>query len=138
MAAAGPSGRTAKIIGVHNYSQVNRRITEKNASGRYPGIARILAAIRKTNKVAKLWLTETGGLASFGNGFPCDLNRQASRTKYMFDLIKTYDKVVERLYSYNWFGDGCSGAFDGGLVESDGKARPALTAFKRGIKNTQK
>jgi hypothetical protein len=138
MTAAGPSGRTAKIIGVHNYSQVNRRITEKNASGRYPGVARILAAIRKSNKVAKLWLTETGGLASFGNGFPCSLSRQASRTKYMFDLIKTYDKVIERLYSYNWFGNGCSGAFDGGLVEANGKARPALTAFKRGIKNTQK
>jgi len=138
MKAAGPSGRTARIIGVHNYSQVNRKITEKNASARYPGVARILAAIRKSNKVAKLWLTETGGLASFGSGFPCDLNRQASRTKYMFDLIKTYDKVVERLYSYNWFGAGCSGSFDGGLVEADGTVRPAFTAFKRGLKNTQK
>jgi hypothetical protein len=138
MAAAGPSGRTAKIIGVHNYSQVNRRITEKNASGRYPGVARILAAIRKTNKVAKLWLTETGGLASFGNAFPCDRARQASRTTYMFDLIKKYDKVIERLYSYNWFGNGCTPAFDGGLVEANGTPRKAYTAFKKGLKNTQR
>ena len=65
--AAGSVGKKAKIIGVHNYSQVNRRITEKNASSRYPGVARILKAIRKRNSVAKLWLTETGGLASFGS-----------------------------------------------------------------------
>ena len=70
--AAGSLGKKAKIIGVHNYSQVNRRITEKNASNRYPGVARILKAIRKKNSVAKLWLTETGGLASFGSGFVCD------------------------------------------------------------------
>jgi hypothetical protein len=138
LAAAGPSGRTAKIIGVHNYSEVNRRITEKNASSRYPGVARILKAIRTKNKVAKLWLTETGGLASFGNAFKCDRKRQASRTQYMFDLIKKYDASIERLYSYNWFGNGCTPAFDGGLVEADGKPRAAFTTFKRAIKNTQK
>jgi hypothetical protein len=134
--AAGKAGKTAKVIGVHNYSQVNRRITEKNASSRYPGVARILKAIRKKNKVAKLWLTETGGLASFGSAFPCDRSRQANRTKYMFDLIKKYDKNIERLYTYNWFGNGCTPAFDGGLVEANGASRPALAAFKKGIKNT--
>jgi hypothetical protein len=136
--AAGSAGKTAKIIGVHNYSQVNRKITEKNASNRYPGVARILKAIRRRNSVAKLWLTETGGLASFGSAFKCDRSRQASRTKYMFDLIKKYDKNIERLYTYNWFGNGCTPAFDGGLVEANGATRPALATFKSGIKNTQK
>lgn len=137
MKAAGKSGKTAKVIGVHNYSQVNRKITEKNASNKYPGVARILKAIRKKNRVAKLWLTETGGVASFGGAFPCDKSRQASRTKYMFDLIKKYDKNIERLYTYNWFGNGCVG-FDAGLVEANGAPRPALAAFKKGIKSTQK
>jgi hypothetical protein len=134
--AAGSAGKTAKIIGVHNYSQVNRRITEKNASNRYPGVARILKAIRKKNHVAKLWLTETGGLASFGSGFTCDLSRQANRTKYMFDLIKKYDKDIERLYSYNYFGNGCTPAFDGGIVDENGKPRPAYDTFKSQLKNT--
>jgi hypothetical protein len=134
--AAGNAGKTAKIIGVHNYSQVNRKITEKNASSRYPGVARIIKAIRKKNKVAKLWLTETGGLASFGNAFSCDRSRQAGRTKYMFDLIKKYDKNIERLYTYNWFGNGCTPSFDGGLVEANGRSRPALATFKKGLKNT--
>ena len=117
--AAGPSGRTAKIIGIHNYSQVNRRITAKKASNRYPGTARIIKAVRKRNKAAKFWYTETGGLAKFGGSFPCDKSRQANRTSFMFDMIKTYDKDVERLYSYNWFGADCE-LFDAGLVEADG------------------
>jgi hypothetical protein len=136
--AAGSAGKTAKVIGVHNYSQVNRRITEKNASNKYPGVARILKAIRKRNKVAKLWLTETGGVAAFGGAFPCDTQRQASRTKYMFDLIKKYDKNIERLYSYNWFGFGCSTGFDAGLVDEKGVPRPAYATFKAGLKNTQR
>ncbi|HVF77949.1 MAG TPA: glycosyl hydrolase [Solirubrobacteraceae bacterium] len=134
--AAGSNGKKARIVGVHNYSQVNRRITEKNASNRYPGVARILKAIRKRNKVAKLWLTETGGLASFGRAFRCDRKRQASRTKYMFDLIKKYDRNIERLYSYNYFGNGCTPAFDGGLVEADGTPRAAYNTFKSQLKNT--
>ena len=134
--AAGSLGKKARIIGVHNYSQVNRRITEKNASSRYPGVARILKAIRKRNKVAKLWLTETGGLASFGRSFRCDLKRQASRTKYMFQLIKKYDKNIERLYSYNYYGNGCTPQFDGGLVENDGTPRAAYNTFKSQLKNT--
>jgi hypothetical protein len=136
--AAGSLGKKAKIIGVHNYSQVNRRITEKNASNRYPGVARILKAIRKKNTVAKLWLTETGGLASFGSGFKCDRSRQANRTKYMFDLIKKYDKNIERLYSYNYFGNGCTPQFDGGIVEADGTPRAAYNTFKSQLKNTQR
>ncbi|MBW3609681.1 MAG: hypothetical protein KY463_15350, partial [Actinobacteria bacterium] len=90
MKAAGSSGRSARIIGIHNYSQVNRRITAKKASNRYPGTARIIKAVRKKNKKAKFWYTETGGLASFGRAFRCDLKRQANRTKFMFGMIKTY------------------------------------------------
>jgi hypothetical protein len=139
MSAAGSSGRSAKIIGIHNYSQVNRRITAKKASARYPGTARIIKAVRKKNKRAKFWYTETGGLASFGT-FECDRKRQANRTKFMFDMIKTYDRDVERLYSYNWFGTengGCDG-FDAGLVEAGGSKRPAYTTFKNGLKSASR
>jgi hypothetical protein len=135
--AAGSAGRTAKIIGIHNYSQVNRRITEKNASNRYPGTARIVKAVRKRNKVAKFWYTETGGVAQFGSKFPCDKSRQASRTKFMFAMLKKYDKNIERLYSYNWFGNNCDG-FDAGLVERNGSTRAAYNVFKANLKNVTK
>jgi hypothetical protein len=137
--AAGSSGRSAKVFGIHNYSQVNRRITAKKASRRYPGTARIVKAVRKQNKKAKFWYTETGGLASFGM-FECDKKRQANRTKFMFDMIKTYDRDVERLYSYNWFGTGNGGCdgFDAGLVEANGQVRPAFATFKKGLKNASR
>ena len=141
--AAGSSGRSAKIIGVHNYSEVNRRLKAKRSESslkRYPGTARIIKAIRKKNKKAKLWYTETGGVANFGSAFPCDRARQANRTKFMFDMIKRYDKDVERLYSYNWFGTangGCEG-FDAGLVEANGTPRAAFAVFRNGLKNASR
>jgi hypothetical protein len=135
--AAGAAGRTAKIIGIHNYSQVNRRITERNASNRYPGTERIIKAVRKRNKVAKFWYTETGGVAQFGSAFPCDKSRQASRTKFMFTMLKKYDKNIERLYSYNWFGNNCDG-FDAGLVDRNGSTRPSYNVFKANLKNVTK
>jgi hypothetical protein len=137
MAAAGPSGRTAKIIGIHNYSQVNRKITEKNASSRYPGIARIVKAVRLKNKVSKFWLTETGGVVNFGGDLPCNQSRAANRTKFMFGLLKTYDKYIDRLYSYNWFGNACDG-FDAGLVNANGTARPAYAVYKAQLKNVKR
>jgi hypothetical protein len=127
-AAAGPSGATAKVIGIHNYSQVNRRITAKQASDKYPGTARIIAAVRKSNRVAKFWYTETGGVVNFGS-LTCDTARAANRLKFMFDLLKTYDKDVDRLYSYNWYGADCTG-FDAGLVEADGTLRRGYNVFK--------
>jgi hypothetical protein len=135
--AAGAAGRTAKIIGIHNYSQVNRRITERNASNRYPGTERIIKAVRKRNRVAKFWYTETGGVAQFGSAFPCDKSRQASRTKFMFTMLKKYDKNIERLYSYNWFGNNCDG-FDAGLVDRNGSTRPSYNVFKANLKNVTK
>ncbi len=140
MKAAGSAGRSARVIGIHNYSQVNRRITAKKASKRYPGTARIIKAVRKKNKKAKFWYTETGGLASFGRAFRCDLKRQANRTKFMFGMIKTYDKDVERLYTYNWFGTTPSrcNSFDAGLVDADGTPRPAYAVFKKGLKSASR
>lgn len=137
LAAAGSAGKTARIVGIHNYSQVNRRITEKKASNTYPGTARIIKAIRKQNKVAKFWYTETGGVVNFGGSLPCNKNRAASRTRFMFDLLKTYDKQIDRLYSYNWYGAGCNG-FDAGLVEANGTPRPAYGVFKSQLKNVRR
>ena len=135
--SAGSAGKKAKVFGIHNYSQVNRRITAKKASDRYPGTARIIKAFRKKNTRAKYWYTETGGLATFGSAFPCNKDRQANRTKFMFSMLKTHDRDVERLYSYNWFGAGCE-MFDAGLVEEDGRPRSAYSAFKKGLKNTSR
>lgn len=138
--AAGSLGKSARIIGIHNYSEVNRKLKAKRSASsfkRYPGTARIIRAFRtRGNKKAKFWYTETGGVAKFGS-FNCNMSRQSNTTKYMFTLAKRYDRDVERLYSYNWFGTAprCNG-FDAGLVETDGATRSAYSAFRSGLKNT--
>jgi len=132
LAAAGSSGKSAKIIGIHNYSEVNRRI--KKGTDRYPGTARIIKAVRKKNKKAKFWYTETGGVVNFGSNFPCDKRRPVSRTKFLFELVNKYQKDVVRLYNYNFTGANCDG-FDAGLTEADGSIRPAYKEFKKHLKN---
>ena len=131
-AAAGAAGKSAKVIGIHNYSEVNRRI--KKGTDRYPGTARIIKAVRKQNKKAKFWYTETGGIVNFGGAFACSMSRPVSRTKFLFELVKKFQKDVVRLYNYNFTGADCDG-FDAGLTNSDGTIRPAFKEFKKQLKN---
>jgi hypothetical protein len=119
-----------KVVGIHNYSDVNR--------GRTTGTAKIINTVRRYNKHTKFWFTETGALASFGASFPYSESRQASRIKNMFTFATRYkNKGVERIYSYNFFGIengtscGRTCQFDAGLVDPDGTPRPVFTTFKQ-------
>lgn len=125
---AGTHGRSAKIIGIHNYSEVNRR--------RATATTGIIRETRKFNRTAKFWYTETGGLARFeAPGLnTLDLARQANRTQYMFDLAKRFRKDVTRLYSYNWVGTDGQTRFDAGLSNADGSPRPALDVVARNLR----
>lgn len=123
---AGKAGRMMRVLGVHNYSEVNRRQKSKTRG--------IIKVLRRYNKRAKIWYTETGGLASFGRSFPCSESRQASRTSYMFKLAKQFDRHIARLYTYNWTGTDCSTRFDAGLVRLDGSTRPAYNVLRSRLK----
>ncbi len=135
---AGSSGRSSKVIvGIHNYSEVNRKLGDSKRSKstsfkKYPGTRRIIRAVRKKNRRAKFWYTETGGAAKVSS-LSCNKTRQSNRTKFMFDRAKKYDKDIERLYSYNWFGSDCD-RFDAGLVEKNGQPRKAYKTFKSKLK----
>ncbi len=135
--AAGKSeSARVRVVGIHNYSEVNRRIGLKaKYSNRYPGTLRIIKAVQKSNKKAKFWYTETGGLTKQGNAFPCSDSRAANRTQYMFTLAKRYKKYIQRLYTYNWTPSAvCEESdFDGGLVNVDGTLRPAYAIIKRNL-----
>ena len=118
-----------KVVGIHNYSDVNR--------GRSSGTAKIIRTVRAYNRRARFWFTETGAVASFGSAFPYGETRQASRIRNMFSLARRYRRLgVQRVYSYNWFGVtngpcsvGCP--FDAGLVDADGSRRPVYAQFKQ-------
>jgi len=137
--AAGKSeSARVRVVGIHNYSEVNRRIGLKaKSSNTYPGTLRIIKAVQKSNKRAKFWYTETGGLTKQGSAFPCSDSRAANRTKYMFTLAKRYQRYIQRLYTYNWTPSAvCDESdFDGGLVNVDGTVRPAYNVFRTSLRS---
>jgi hypothetical protein len=98
------------LYALHNYTDVNRF--------RSTGTKDVLAAIPGKT----LWLTETGGLYSYGASFPPSLSRQAQAETQMFELAKLSPNIT-RLYVYSWTG---GGTFDAGLENADGSPRPAL------------
>ena len=123
-----------KVVGIHNYSDVNR--------SRSTGTAKIIRTARKYNRATKFWFTETGALASFRSAFPYNEARQASRMRNMFTYATRYRASgVERVYSYNYFGiengTGCGSSclFDAGLVDPDGTPRPVYNVFKAKLAN---
>ena len=123
--AAGSAGRTMTVVGIHNYSEVNRRYTKNTRD--------IISTVRKYNRRANFWYTETGGVAEFSTAFPCNVNRQANRTQYMFDLAKRFKTYVKRVYNYNYYGTDCSTRFDAGLVNANGTPRPAYNVYKANL-----
>lgn len=117
--------RHATIIGIHNYSDTNRR--------RSRGTRTIIAAVRRYDRRARFWMTETGGVVNFGRSFPCNVRRAASSVGYMFRLAREFRHSVSRLYAYNWYGSDCNG-FDAGLVSASGARRPGWYAFRKSVR----
>ena len=88
----------AKIFGLHNYQDVNRKSTADTRA--------MLATVG-----GQVWLTETGGILTFLPSFPRNATRQANRTKWMFQLANRYDtrqrglrSKITRLYNYDYTG----------------------------------
>jgi hypothetical protein len=131
--ALGKKKGLAKLVGIHNYSDTNRR--------RSTGTQLILRTVKRHNRRADFWLTETGGIAKFGRQFPCSSKkpgkaekRQANAVKYMFTLTRKFRRDIKRLYVYNYTGADCKTRFDAGLVRSNGKPRPAYKVVKNALK----
>jgi hypothetical protein len=107
------------IWGLHNYADTNRF--------RDSGLRELLATVP-----GDVWLTETGGLVSFGRSFPPDEARAAKALRYAIKLARANDRV-KRLYLYNWTGAPRGARFDAGLVAPDGTARPAYDALRAAL-----
>lgn len=127
--ALSPAYRSrARLVGIHNYGDVNRNRTTFTRS--------IIAQARAYNSRSRFWFTETGGIVKFGRSFPCDTSRAAARLKNMFSLARTYRRSgVERLYVYNFTGAGCESRFDAGLVEPDGTPRAGYHYLRSALRN---
>jgi hypothetical protein len=122
-AALGSRRGLAAIVGIHNYSDTNRF--------RDLGTTAIIKAVKRYNRRTIFWLTETGGVVSFGRAFPCSTSRAARAIKYMFTLVKRHRADIKRLYAYNYFGTApkaCIG-FDAGLVSANDTPRAGYKVF---------
>ena len=94
------------IWGLHNYSDVNRL-----ESWRTRQLVRALGG--------QVWLTETGGLVSFGEAFPnrngSGLTRAAKALAYLFKVTASQPQI-KRLYLYSWRGGNSQTRFDSALT----------------------
>ena len=119
---------TPKLWGLHNYADVNRR--------RSVGTRTMLRIVQ-----GQVWLTETGGIVSFGRQWPFSESRAANRTRYMFGLTNRHTRKlrgmksrVTRLYIYQWTGREKGTLFDSGLVDDKGDVRRAYRVVKHRMK----
>jgi hypothetical protein len=113
----------ARIVGIHNYGDVNRRRTTYTRN--------MVRTAHRYNRSAQIWFTETGGIVKFGTSFPCSPRRAAARLRNMFSLAKAYRRSgVRRVYVYNWTGAGCGARFDAGLTNPDGSPRPGYWTLR--------
>jgi hypothetical protein len=113
--------RRAAIVGIHNYADVNRLRTR--------GTRAVMRAVRRYNKRAQFWLTETGGFVHFKPVFPCNERRAANRLRYLFRLVRALRRDIRRVYYHQWSGENCR-KFDAGLVRRNGKPRPAYHVLR--------
>jgi hypothetical protein len=132
--------RRARTVGLHNYSDTNRRSTKGTASA--------IKAVKKYVKSPNIWLTETGGIVKLGSGFPCNPASPASvkraETKadnsiaWMFRTATRYRSDIDRIYVYQWTGTSCLDTrYDYGLVRADGSRRPGYYEVRNTISKTK-
>ena len=120
--------RRARVVGINNYGDVNRRRTTFTRS--------IIRQARHFNRRSRFWLTETGGIVKFGRSFPCSTSRAASRLSWMFHLARLFRRSgLQRVYIYNWTSHGCSARFDAGLTGPSGATRAGYGVVRREMRN---
>ena len=118
--------RRASVVGIHNYSDINRRRTT--------GTQTIMRTVRRFNRRATFWLTETGGVVALGTSWKYSPKRAAARLGYLFRVTKRFRRSIKRLYIYNWTGAPRGARFDAGLVNPDGSRRPGYAVVRRNMK----
>lgn len=117
---------TPRLWGVHNYTDTNRFVKDRNSSVRK--LVRLLPG--------KIWLTETGGLYRFQpqnsrQTFRPDLRRQARAMEAVFKQALRYRNKIDRVYLYHWFWAPTTNRWDSGVLDAAGAPRPAYRVLQK-------
>lgn len=112
---------TPRVWGLHNYTDTNRFVKDKNSSMRRA--ARILPG--------KIWLTETAGLFRFQpqnarQSFRPDLARQKRAMAAIFKQANLYRRKIDRVYLYQWFASPPTNRWDSAVLDAHGLPRPVF------------
>jgi hypothetical protein len=118
-----------RLWGIHNYVDANRGRRRPSRS----------STARLTRRLpGRVWLTETGGLVAFRRAkarrfsYRYDEDRAARATARVFRLARASTRVT-RVYLYHWRAPRVFHTWDSGLVDRDGRARPALEVLRREV-----
>ncbi|HMJ02066.1 MAG TPA: glycosyl hydrolase [Conexibacter sp.] len=109
---------TPRLWALHPYTDANRFRTI--------GTRTMLATVPGT-----VWMTEVGGLYSYGRSFPPSTSRQTRAVRWMIRLA-TSSPRIQRLSYYSFDG---GGTFDAGLLWPSGATRPAYGVFARWVRS---
>jgi hypothetical protein len=110
---------TPRVWGLHNYTDTNRFVKDKNSSLRRA--VRILPG--------KIWLTEVAGLFRFQpqnarQSFRPDLRRQKRAMQAVFKQANRYRNKIARIYLYQWFASPPTNRWDSAVLDAHGLPRP--------------
>ena len=118
-----------KVVGIHNYSDVNRN--------RSTGTAKIIRTARKYNSATKFWFTETGALASFGaarslqRDAPGVAHPQHVHVRHALPRVRASSASTPTTVRHRERHELRQPLqFDAGLVDPDGTPRPVYRVFK--------
>jgi hypothetical protein len=104
--------------GFHNYSDTNRFSSKRTK------------ALLKATRSGDVWLTETGGIVSFGSGFHYSQSRAAKALGCMFSIARSSRRIT-RLYVYQFNGLVRGTRFDAGLINPDNTRRPGFAIVQK-------
>lgn len=110
--------RRPRYWGFHNYSDTNRFSSKRTR------------ALLKATRSGDVWLTETGGIVSFGSGFRYSTKRAAKALGCMFRIARSSRRIT-RLYVYQFNGLPKGTRFDAGLINPDNTLRPGFSVVQR-------
>ena len=125
----------AKLWGLHNYPDVNRKPKKTT------GTELLLRTVP-----GEVWVTETGGIVSFdaAKGFNPSENNAVTALKRIFSIANKNDTKrrgnksrITRLYPYNFI-EAAGARFDAALLNPDGTPRKGYFTFKSAARKFKK
>lgn len=129
--------KRAKLWGLHNYPDVNR----KPKKGKRLPTEELLRTVP-----GDVWVTETGGIVAFeaAKGFKPSENAAVKALKRMFSIANKYDtrrpgtkSRITRLYPYNFI-EAQDARFDAALLNPNGTPRKSYFTYKAGARKAKK